>query len=391
MKHRRIVRDHFSVEPNQIVTLADGSIMVPALLGRTGILEYIRPDGSISRELKTPEALFDPESLASLVNCAVTFDHPAVSVTAENRKELAIGFVFSDVRAETPFIASSLVITDATMIARVRSTGDDALREISLGYECDVDSVSGTYQGLEYDAVHSNIRYNHVALLPRNSGRAGPTVGLRLDSKDQQMKIKVKRSDGSVIEVEQGSAEHIAALDLEIVNLSGTVKELQSKVDSESPAEIHRLAHQRAGILAAFVILEAAGKVKADKKRDEAPNTALQAELIAQIKPDFDLNGKSPDYIAAAYDLIVKPALAQMASAAPATGEMPEPAGDQNPMADPNGDLKKPENIPASTDGKGDSKDPRGNPNQINKSDTKSARERMIERNANAWRQPEKN
>jgi uncharacterized protein len=51
-----------------------------------------------------------------------------------------------------------------------------------MGYEVREDHTPGTWNGQAYDLVQRDIRYNHVALLPPGSGRAGRECALRLDS-----------------------------------------------------------------------------------------------------------------------------------------------------------------------------------------------------------------
>lgn len=53
-------------------------------------------------------------------------------------------------------------------------TMENGKKELSIGYRCDYDIVSGLYNGIPYDAIQRNIRGNHLALV--DQGRAGPDV-----------------------------------------------------------------------------------------------------------------------------------------------------------------------------------------------------------------------
>lgn len=66
---------------------------------------------------------------------------------------------------------------------RLKNLIDSGKKELSIGYRCDYDIVSGVYKGTPYDAVQRNIRGNHLALVQQ--GRAGPDVAV-LDKKPQR-------------------------------------------------------------------------------------------------------------------------------------------------------------------------------------------------------------
>jgi hypothetical protein len=69
---------------------------------------------------------------------------------------------------------------------RLKNLIDSGKKELSIGYRCDYDIVSGVYKGTPYDAVQRNIRGNHLALVTQ--GRAGPDVAV-LDHKKHHFKV----------------------------------------------------------------------------------------------------------------------------------------------------------------------------------------------------------
>ena len=80
-------------------------------------------------------------------------------------------------RKDGEFVAGELLVTDADLIKKLE---DGAARELSCGYNCDLDEKPGvTADGLRYDAIQRNIRGNHVAVVPK--GRAGPEARVRMD------------------------------------------------------------------------------------------------------------------------------------------------------------------------------------------------------------------
>jgi len=159
-----------------------GGLRVPAFLTRTGIFVYKRADGTESRELRPPEEVFSPESMASLRGAPVTELHPPVLINAENWQTYARGNMGEDVRQEAgDFLGGDLYVQAAETVAKVEG---GELVEISCGYDATIDPTPGVFNGEPYDAIQRRIRYNHVALGPVDWGRAGPDVRLRLDSAD---------------------------------------------------------------------------------------------------------------------------------------------------------------------------------------------------------------
>jgi uncharacterized protein len=155
-------------------------IVAKGNLTRTGVLTYRSPDGSVRRELRPPEEVFKPESLASLAHATLTDDHPA-RVDATNWRNVAIGQVAGTPVQDGKFVSGELHINHAPAIKKA-DNGD--LTELSCGYTCRLDPTPGTFDGIPYDAVQRDIRYNHVAAGPVGWGRAGGEVRMHLDAKD---------------------------------------------------------------------------------------------------------------------------------------------------------------------------------------------------------------
>lgn len=155
-----------------------GGLVARAKLTRTGVFQYRQPDGSIRRELRHPDEVFDKDSLDSLAHATVTDDHPD-KVTPHNWKQVAIGHVAGRPKKAGDFVAQDVHIQHDAAIDKAQK---GKLQEASCGYECAIDPTPGTYDGEPYDAIQRRIRYNHVALGPPGWGRAGPEVRLHLDS-----------------------------------------------------------------------------------------------------------------------------------------------------------------------------------------------------------------
>lgn len=58
----------------------------------------------------------------------------------------------------------------------VKNQIESGKRELSLGYECEIDMTPGEWNGIRYDGIQRQLRANHVALV--QEGRMGPDVAV---------------------------------------------------------------------------------------------------------------------------------------------------------------------------------------------------------------------
>lgn len=147
------------------------------ILTTTGIFEYTNPDGSKRRELRLPEEVFDKESLASYKGKPIIVTHDAGLMSKDNVHENQIGTILSEGIRDGDSVRADIIIHDTD---EMRESG---LKELSLGYNLDLDETPGTYKGEPYDAIQRNIRVNHLALV--NEARAGERARLNIDGRDQ--------------------------------------------------------------------------------------------------------------------------------------------------------------------------------------------------------------
>lgn len=163
--------------------MANGTVKVDAYLTRTGVFPYLQQDGSIRRELRHPDDVFNADSIESLSMAVLTLDHPTVPVTVNNAKSYGVGHV-GDVSVNQNKLQAPVMVTDASAVEDLMS---GRKKEVSCGYWCDLEDVQGVYNGERYDARQRNITYNHAALVAR--GRAGPEVAVRIDRADTGVMI----------------------------------------------------------------------------------------------------------------------------------------------------------------------------------------------------------
>ena len=156
----------------------EGYLRDTPVVTTVGIFEYHNPDGSVRRELRLPEHVFAPESLASYKGKPVIITHNAGEINVDNVQQEAIGTMLSDGIQDGDSVRVQIVIHDT------KAMENSGLRELSLGYDLELDETPGTWNGQPYDAVQTNIRINHLALV--RQARAGNTARLNIDSRDEE-------------------------------------------------------------------------------------------------------------------------------------------------------------------------------------------------------------
>ncbi len=313
-----------------------GFLRVPAFLTRAGVFEYKRHDGTVVRELRPPEEVFKADSLASLSAAPVTDLHPTEMVNPKNVRKLAVGHVSEAVRQDGHLVAASITIEDEDSIAAVER-GDR--REISCGYQCRIDATPGQWNGSSYDCVQREIVYNHAALGPRNWGRAGSEVALRLDSGDAMSASAVQapperrdnadpaegertmdqvtiRVDGLDVQVPKQWAQLIEkAIKTREDSLADRTKErdaAQGRLDALT-AEIDGLKKKLAeaedpkrldaAVTSRVALLDQAKRVlSADTKFDGLSARQIHEAVLKKLDEKVDLAGKSDEYVLARFD-----------------------------------------------------------------------------------------
>ena len=150
------------------------------ILTTTGIFEYGNPDGSIRRELRLPEDVFDKESLESYKGKPIIITHDAGLVTKDNVHRYQIGTILSEGQRSGDDVRADIIVHDTDKMK------DCKLKELSLGYNLELDETPGVWHGEHYDAIQRNIRVNHLALV--REARAGESARLNLDGRDDNNK-----------------------------------------------------------------------------------------------------------------------------------------------------------------------------------------------------------
>lgn len=157
----------------------EGYLIDRPIVTTTGIFEYVLPDGSVRRELRLPEDVFDRESLASYKGKPVILTHAGGKIDKTNVQAENIGTVLSEGYQDGEDVRAEIIIHNMDAVDR------SGLKELSLGYECDWEEEPGEWNGQPYDAIQHNIRINHLAVV--HKARAGKKARLNLDGKDKEI------------------------------------------------------------------------------------------------------------------------------------------------------------------------------------------------------------
>lgn len=212
-KLRRVVRLD-SIPLTKAYYTDEGYLMDKPILTSTGIFEYKNSDGSVRRELRLPEEVFAKESLASYKGKPIIITHDAGLVTKDNVANEIVGTILTDGFRDGENVRAEIVIHDTDAVK------DRGYKELSLGYNLDLEETPGVWHGEHYDAIQRNITINHLALV--REARAGEQARLNIDSRDsdtlkggKSMKTtpkKTVRGDGilSKEELEQAIKEYKA-------------------------------------------------------------------------------------------------------------------------------------------------------------------------------------
>lgn len=155
----------------------EGYLVDHPILTSCGIFEYHEKDGSVRRELRLPENVFEEKSLKSYKGKPIIITHDAGVIDSKNVGEEIIGTILSDGYKDGEDVRAQIIIHDTDTMK------NSGLRELSLGYNLDLVEQPGEWNGEKYDAIQTNIMINHLALV--SSARAGEQARLNIDGSDE--------------------------------------------------------------------------------------------------------------------------------------------------------------------------------------------------------------
>jgi uncharacterized protein len=299
--------------------LDNGMLDAPARLARVGVQVYHKADGTPFRVLRTTEEVFAPEALAGYTLAPITDDHPAEFVTADNAKSLMVGTVAQAERAGD-FVTANIRLTDKAAIDKLKL----GKVQLSAGYTATVTPApegslwtDSSGKSHAYDAMQSNIRINHVALV--DAGRAGPEVRVVTDSEifvcadavDAPVEVPPPTPrktmekivlDGATIEVE---AAVKLAVESAFAKIAGELDAVKSKLSSaEKQLDSANDPKRIADAVKARVALEAAASKFLKDAVSDKSDREIRVAVLAALAPTVVCDNKSDEYVSAAFDTV---------------------------------------------------------------------------------------
>ena len=326
--------DNFMDATRPVEKTPEGFVKATVAVTSIGVFTYRNPDGTTRRELRLPEEVFKQDSMDTLALKPMTLLHPTKDQTPESLLNPETVQALSCGSVGVPFADSYRVFTEimVTRADAVASVLTGQTLGLSCGYTCDIEWTSGNWLGQDYDCIQRNIRYNHVALVPRP--RAGDDATIRLDDagapgpvpseyltieKEPNMDYKKVNLDGveyqaeaQVITALTKAQEQVAALNSQVDQLRtdaadsakkvstlegerDSLKERLDAAEKEMPGKIAKAVQAQIDLMDKA---RAAGcEVRADMSEKE-----LKSAVILKKFPKANLDGKDDNYIQARFD-----------------------------------------------------------------------------------------
>lgn len=280
----------------------EGFVVLTARVARGGNVQTYMgaelglPDRETVRVYRPEDEVFRKDALASYAGITVTLGHPQSDVGADTWRDVGVGEVGEEVARDGEFIRVPMLLRDAAAIAAVEA----GTRELSMGYDAHVSLEDGTSPaGEHYDAVMSDFRMNHVAIVPRARGGKELRIG---DDADKWGASPVTTADGrrpvmadnlqtvvvgdEAVNTTAEGARAIEKLKAAVAAKDAAAAEAQTAHDAAIAAKDEEIGQLKADLAAA----KDAAKIDVDKL------VADRAALVAAVKlidADIDPTGKS--------------------------------------------------------------------------------------------------
>ena len=306
-----------------------GFLTAPVTLSRIGVQEYYGfelglKDRAMERigVFRSPEEVFHPDSIQSFTNLVITRHHPTEPVTTKNVKDLQVGSVSGITpNKEKGVLDGIATVTDEDNINLAK---DKKELEVSVGYSNELVDKKGVYDGKPYEFEQTKIRANHLAIV--DAGRCGPECKITVDHKQKEKMHMIRITiDGIVYETDneqlaQAVQKQQKAWDAEKEKMEEKMKEDEEEMEKLKAEKEKAEAAKDAAIASKLsdpdlesLIKDRAKLISTAEKilGDELPEcnncpVEIKSAVVSKIFPDMKLDGKSNDYITAAYDMAVE-------------------------------------------------------------------------------------
>lgn len=276
-----------------------------ARFARAGIQEYRRHEcagwpgidsvtGQTVRVYRPESVVFDQGSMDSFARVPITVEHEDGFVTTDNARGVIVGAAGYPVTREGDSLVVPVTIYDGAAIHDAQS---GERRQLSAGYDIDVQYAPGECEYGAYDYVMTSWRGNHITIT--RAGKAGPQYYLGDTMAEKTAAEAVERCVTRVVDgisyplTEQGAQ----ILDRVLGERDAARAEL-TKVRAQilDEAEIERRVNDRVSVV------ESAKRIAKDVDFAGKSTDAIVLETVAVAYDGIDLSDKSTDYVRALFD-----------------------------------------------------------------------------------------
>jgi uncharacterized protein len=309
----------FDTAPFKATITPEGYLSGDAIATRTGVFDYIMPDGSVQKQLRHPDDVLTQDSLATLKHKPVTDDHPLELVNVDNAGKYGVGFTGDTVRVDKGNIGITFSVTNKDTIMKIVGKKK---RELSLGYNLDLVEEAGEYEGQPYTHRQTNIRYNHLAIVEK--GRAGREARINMDGVAIQLHqndhVEDLNMDKPLSTVNLDGIDYTASPEVKnaLEKAQEVAKQAQANLDAAQAkqdeaqasfdaykAEFNADSIAQAVNARVALMAEASKVINLDAMGDKT-DRQIQEAVILSKHPALNLDGLSNDYVKARYDAVME-------------------------------------------------------------------------------------
>lgn len=314
-------------------------------ISRSGVFQYSgraigdADQGRVFNVYRPEEELNNPETIESFKLVPFINNHPSTLLgQSDNDMPNVDGKPADGVIGEKVYFANGFLYGNLKFFTdRIMQEINAGKIEISAGFRCMYEKVSGVFNGQAYDYIQRSIRGNHVALV--NEGRMGAGVAvldhftMTFDAKElimagEEAVVAAPSGDMTMAEV-TAQLKNIVPMVQEMQGLIAKLKELEAEEEGENEGEgvlqgmDARIVAQDAAIAALTADVAALKAVPAPSGMDAKQVFAVAADrdrLYSAVSPligSFDASGMDAQdvavYAAGKFGLTVAPEQATVA------------------------------------------------------------------------------
>ena len=297
-------------------------LKVTAPVAKVGVYTYHNADGTTTKEFVSAATLRDQASIKTFEMKPVTNDHPDGMVNMDNAKSLKVGMTGETFSFDGKSLIATFVVTDSDAIRDVEA----GKMQLSPGYSVDIQKESGEFEGEKYDAVQSNRRYNHLALVDR--ARGGDTLKIKLDRFDgiqidviDDTKQKegdydmpkenhiMYRLDGADYEIPvqvstalESALQRVDALDKKVTTLTGEKETVEAKLDAanqeiETLKKVDHEAEIKKRVDARTKLVSTAKSVLGDEFKEDSSDEEIKLAITKKAFPKVKFDEEDTNYL----------------------------------------------------------------------------------------------